>query len=100
MSAHPEAPPLRREWQVMVVLLSALVILLYLQAHASRARLLKLNREAQEFSDYFKSIKPRYDTAYAICEELSRMAPRDSDAARILQKNGVQIRYDARPKQP
>ncbi len=81
----------------MALLLAVVVGLLYTQARASRARLLSLNQQAGEFSDYFKGIKPRYDVAYDICEKLSRMAGQDSDASWILKKHGVHISYDQKP---
>ena len=81
----------------MAVLLSLLVAMLYTHARGARARLISLNRQADEFSDYFKRVKPQYDLAYAMCERLSRLAPSDHDAAQILRKHNVQIHYDQKP---
>lgn len=75
----------------MVIILSLAVALLYTQARASRDRVLKLKSEENEFSDYFRRVKPQYDSAYGMCEKLMRMAQTDPDAARILQHHGIRI---------
>lgn len=88
------------EWLLMAILLSFLVVMLYTHARGARARLMGLNRQADEFSDYFKRVKPQYDLAYTMCERLSKLAPADQDAARILRKHNVQIHYDQKPAAP
>ena len=94
----PRAPG--REWGVMVVLLLAVVAILYVQARASRARLQYLERQSAEIGNYFSRIRPQYDTAYGMCEKLSRMAASDRDAAWILKKHGIQLSPASPSAQP
>lgn len=80
-----------REWGVMAILLLGVVGALYVQARASCARLHNLELQSAEISSYFSRIRPQYDTAYGMCDQLSRMAASDRDAAWILKKHGIQL---------